>query len=37
MQRGHRNVTQEVERAAIRGEAGAVNDAFVKNIVAMYI
>ena len=37
MQQRNKNVTQEVEKVAMGGKAGAVNDAYVKNIFAMYI
>ena len=37
MQQRYRNVIQEVERAAMGGKAGAVNEAYVKKIFAMYI
>ena len=37
MQQRHKNVTQEVESVAMGGKAGAVNEAYVKKIFAMYI
>ena len=37
MQQRNKNVTQEVERVAMGGKAGAVNEVYVKKIFAMYI
>ena len=37
MQQRNKNVTQEVERVAMEGKAGEVNEVYVKKIFAMYI
>ena len=37
MQQRNKNVIQEVESVAMGGKAGAVNEASVKKIFAMYI
>ena len=37
MQLGHKNVKQEVERPAVVGKTGALNEAYVKTILLLCI